>query len=150
MEVHHTTQDQAHPEVQDDVLGPDRTSPGISSAEVFQAWPSTWNLNGNVADMHTSRNASALLVILFLGAMLRPVMAQPLPVHIASNTLPDAPGEQPADPQSSGSAFLVRRRLQCRVAAARTATTATAAAAAVAVAALWAPIRWRLRLRGCR
>src|SRR5580698_8523721 len=60
-----------------------------------QAGPSTSNRNGHVADMHTSRNAGALILILLLGAMLRPATAQSL--------LPDAPGELTADQQSGTS-----------------------------------------------
>jgi hypothetical protein len=68
------------------------------SAFVPQAGSSTWNLNGNKADMHTSRTAGALILIILLGAMLKPGVAQSF-----QGSLPDAPGEQAADQQSGGS-----------------------------------------------
>jgi hypothetical protein len=52
--------------------------------------------------MDTSRIAGALIVIFLLGAVQRPATAQPLPLHVAAETLPDAPGEQSDDGQPSG------------------------------------------------
>src|ERR1700733_5227577 len=70
----------------------------ILSAFVPQAEPSTRDLNGNKADMHTSRTAGALILIILLGAMLKPALSQS-----PQDSLPEAPGEQPSDQQSGAS-----------------------------------------------
>jgi hypothetical protein len=48
--------------------------------------------------MHTSRTAGALILIILLGAMLKPGVAQSF-----QGSLPDAPGQQAANQQSGGS-----------------------------------------------